>query len=91
MNFSAGPRFFYKPCFKKCRLNIWVPTLIQRYECTFRYETVSYSNLATMILVHCLSQIIQITYTGKPFLGISPTKMELIFCEYILGQQVKVL
>ena len=41
----------------------------------------SYSNLATMILVHLLSQVIQNAYTGKPLVGISPVGMELMFSE----------
>ena len=43
--------------------------------------TLSYSNLATMILVHWSSQVIQYTYTGKPLVGISPVEMEFMFSE----------
>ena len=41
----------------------------------------SYSNLASMILVHWLSQVIQNTYPGKLLTGISPVEMELMFSE----------
>ena len=69
MNFSASLRSFYKPYSKKFGLSLWVPILIHRYENTSRYDTVSFSNLATMILVRWLSQI---THTGKPLVGVSP-------------------
>ena len=58
MYFSAGLRSFYTPCSKKFGLNIWVTILIQRYAYTSGYDTVSYNNLATMLFVHRLSQII---------------------------------
>ena len=43
--------------------------------------TLSYSNLATMILVQRLFQVIQKTYAGKTLAGISPVGMELMFSE----------
>ena len=58
MNFSAGLISFYKPYSKKFGLSILVPILIHWYEYTSGYDTVSFSNLATMILVQWLSQII---------------------------------
>ena len=57
MIFSAGSRYFYNPCSKKCGLNICVFILIQQYKYPFGYDTVNNSNLA-MILVQGLSQFI---------------------------------
>ena len=52
MNFSAGLSSFYKLYSKKFELSICVPIPIERYKYTSGYKTVSYSNTATMILVH---------------------------------------
>ena len=41
----------------------------------------SYSNLATMILVCWLSQVLENTYAGKSLVEISPVGMELMFWE----------
>ena len=52
-------------------------------------DTVSFSNLATMIPVHDFSKLHNthtIQFTGKPFVGISPVGMELMFNEHIRGQ-----
>ena len=71
MHFSTGLWSFYKLRSKKSGLNIWVHIPIHLYEYTSRYDTVSYSNLATMILARWLSQFISNTHTGKPLVGIS--------------------
>ena len=62
MYFSAGLKSSYKPCSKKFGLSIWVPILIHRYKYASGYDTVRFSNLATMTLVQWLSQIIYHTY-----------------------------
>ena len=84
MSFSAGLRSFYKPCSKKSGLNILVPILTQRCKYTSGCDTVSYSNLAAMILAQLLFQIIQNTHTGTLLVGTSPIRIELMFSEYIL-------
>ena len=86
MHFTAGLSPFYKSCSTKIRLNIWVAIPKEWYEYTGYIRIilgtiVSYSKLATMILVHWLSQFVQGTYTWKPLAGISPAEMELTFSE----------
>ena len=51
MNLSAGLRSFYKPCSKIFGLSIWMPILIHQYKYTSGYDPVSFSNLATIILM----------------------------------------
>ena len=72
MNFSDGLRSFCKPCSKKivkfaqylgARTNLMIQS-------TSGYDTVSFSHLATIILVQWLSQIYNI-HTGKTLAGIS--------------------
>ena len=63
MNLSADLRSFYKSCSKKFGLSMWVHALIHWYEYTSGYDTVSFSNLGTTILVQWLSQI---TYYISP-------------------------
>ena len=81
MHFSADLPSFYKLCSKNIALNIWVSIPVQLYEYTSGYDTVSYSNLATIILVHRLSQVIQNTHTEKPLVRISPIGMEFMASE----------
>ena len=69
MNFSAGLRSLCKSCSKKFGLSIWVSILIHWYEYTSEWNTLSFSNLATMIF--CAMTFSNYTYTGKPFGGIS--------------------
>ena len=45
-------RNFYKPCSKKFGLYFWLSISVEQYEYSSRFDTVNYSNLATMILVH---------------------------------------
>ena len=71
MHFAAGLPSFYKPCSKNIGLNIWVPMLLQWYECTFGYNArlhqPGYYEFSTLI-----SQVKQNTCTGKPLVGNSP-------------------
>ena len=73
--------------------NLVLKTSGSIFRCPYRFDgtnipldtTLSYSNLATMILVHWLSAVIQNTYTGKPLVGISPIGMELTFSKIYPG------
>ena len=91
LKFTSQPSLWslYKPCSKRFGLNIWVPVPIQRHEYTSGYDTVRYNNLATMILVQWLSQIILNTHTGWEISGWSSSNwngvtVQLnIFCPYL--------
>ena len=68
MNFSASLMSFYKNCSEKFGLSIWVPVLIDTniplvQQCKFQQP--GYYDFSAVIFSNY-------TYTGKPFVGISP-------------------
>ena len=93
MNFSAGLSLFTNLVLKNlgsvfgCHTNSSIQI----------YNTVSFSNLAAMILVQRVSitrikfRELHTTHTWKSLVGIFPIGMELMFSEYILDQYLTLI